>query len=95
MRRHMTYVDHRPSLPVVPCDECYSVESYSRRIPYEPDSRTENVTYPKSDAIDYCDGSHTCPAERHIFGCFRSTLADDTEGHPNWVGPYPQVQDGQ
>jgi hypothetical protein len=31
-----------------------------------------------------CDGSHACPAPRHIFGCFRSTLADEVEDHPNW-----------
>ncbi len=31
-----------------------------------------------------CDGSHACPAQRHVYGCFRSTLADDVEGHPNW-----------
>jgi hypothetical protein len=31
-----------------------------------------------------CDGSHAFPARRHVFGCFRSTLADDVEDHPNW-----------
>lgn len=25
----------------IPCPECYSVESFWRRIPWEPDSRTE------------------------------------------------------
>lgn len=33
---------HAVSVPV-PCSECYSVESFWRRIPYEPDSRSAAV----------------------------------------------------
>lgn len=32
-------LNRRQPLPI-PCPECYSIESYWRRIPWEPDSRT-------------------------------------------------------
>lgn len=39
MREHGIYFKGEQVLRV-PCEDCYSVESFWHRIPYEPDSRT-------------------------------------------------------